>query len=100
MTTDKPAPKKRGRPKKKAVKLAEVIQLHTPDPILIEILEELLELAEAGRLTSLVATTTIDNDDEIILCGRPEQPAKSIGNLELIKAELIDCARSFDIGEG
>ena len=99
MSEDKPTPKKRGRPKKKPP-LAEVFPIREPDELMISILQDMLELAEAGSLTSLVACVTVDHNDEMILMGNPEQPAKTIGNLELIKAELIDCLRSFDAEEG
>lgn len=103
MSDDTKVPKKRGRPRKKKVeapKLAEVVQLHAPDEDLITVLEGMLELAQQGRLTALLATATIDNRDEIMFLGRPEQVANTVLNLEILKAELIDCVRSMEAEEG
>lgn len=82
------------RAKKKPV-LAEVIRLHKPCPYLVSTLEEMLAEALTGELTSMVACVTVNGEDEVVLLGRPDQPAKAIGNLEIIKAELMDCLRSF-----
>lgn len=81
--------------KKKQPVVAEVVRLREPDLDLVSILQRMLKQAETGELTSIVACITVNGEDEVVLMGRPDQPAKAIGNLEIIKAELTDCVRSL-----
>lgn len=88
-------PRKSRSKSKTKPKLAEVVRLREPCPHLIAVLQEMLEEAETGELTSLVACITVNGEDEIVFMNRPDQPVKVIGNLEIIKAELLDCIRSM-----
>lgn len=76
--------------KKKKTKLAEVIKLHMPDDDIIQALEEMLEYAKEGRLTSLVTSLILDGEDRVIVLGHDHQPTRTIGSLEVIKSQLLD----------
>ena len=93
----KKSPPQKSKPK---AQLAEVINIRPVDNEMVDLLQDLLDQAEDGRLTSLVACVTIDGEEQFILMGRPDQPAKMIGSLEVIKAELIDCVRAEYAEEG
>jgi len=84
----------------KKPKLAEVVRINEPCPLLITNLEEMLEEAREGRLNSLVGVVGGAAGEYIILLGRPEQPSKTIGELEIVKQEFIDQVRYWQEEEG
>lgn len=71
-------------------KLAEVKPIKIPDPQIIEVLEELLGLAESGEITSLRMVVDVNRKANFVACGEIENLHESISVTEMIKATLVD----------
>lgn len=75
--------------------LAEVHPIREVHPSVIEVLEEMLEQAKAGILTSFVACIDVCGEQNMVFMGDPNSPTKTLGQLELVKANIVDHAREM-----
>ncbi|MBL4794445.1 MAG: hypothetical protein JKY24_02820 [Pseudomonadales bacterium] len=69
--------------------MGEVIGISQPNTELIDLLENLMQEAKAGKLTSIAAVVLRDNETDFEIQAPDFSSLEMIGALECLKIELI-----------